>query len=330
MNKFIVFFLSMTSLSCFGQSFNPAPGNAGTNAIPKDSSCFVAWATGGTIQRGYIQISDTNQTASGTNRASYGDLTRAFGQATNDVTDVVSLGDSGIATLTFDYVIYDGPGYDFAIFENGFSNNYMEFAHVEVSSDGVHFFRFPSISEVPLTPQQSNSSFSDCRMVNNLAGKYRVGFGTPFDLADLTDNPDLDKNNIRYIKLIDVIGDVSGVHSTYDSEGTIINDPFPTPFESGGFDLEAIGVINGTLPLAVSENEINSLLCYPNPTTELLYINTLKTVSFELFSTTGVLLAKGTISSSQPFDCRFLASGNYLFRVSGMQNPSEQLIRISH
>lgn len=330
MNKLIVSLVCLSSFSCFGQSFHPAPGNAGTNAIPKDSSCFVAWATGGTIQRGYVQLSDTNQMAGGTNRASYGDLTRAFGPATNDVTDVVSLGDSGIATLSFDYVIYDGSGYDFAIFENGFSNNYMEFAHVEVSSDGVHFFRFPSISEVPLSPQQSNSSFSDCRMVNNLAGKYRVGFGTPFDLGELPDDPNLDKSNIRFVRLIDAIGDASGAHSTYDSEGTVINDPFPTPFESGGFDLEAIGIINGTLPLTVPENETFTLVCYPNPVTTLLYINTSETVSFELYSATGVQLTSGVISSSQPLDCGSLASGSYFLRIHGADYTSGQLIQISH
>jgi hypothetical protein len=34
------------------------------------------------------------------------------------------------------------------------------------------------------------------------------------------------------------------IYGSYDSTGRGINDPFPTPFESGGFDLEAVGVIH--------------------------------------------------------------------------------------
>jgi hypothetical protein len=224
----------------------------------------MAWATGGTVQRGFLQITDTTYSINNQNRASFGDISLAFGPATNDFGDIVSLGDSGIATLTFDYLIVDGPGADFAVFENGFANNYMELAHVEVSSDGVHYFRFPSTSEVPMTSQQSNGSFSDCRMVNNLAGKYRIGYGTPFDLSEIPDQPFFERNNIHFVRIIDAIGNIGSEHFTVDQFDTKINDPFPTPFESGGFDLEAIGVINGSLPLQLIEQ--NSVFrCFPNP-----------------------------------------------------------------
>lgn len=289
MNKIFLFTLLSISYS-FGQSFHPAPGNAGTNAIKRDSSCFIGWATGGSVQRGYVDISDTTVTYNGTNKADYGNIQAACGPATGSVTDIVSLGDSGIVIMTFDHFIMDGPGYDFAVFENGFTDGYMELAHVEVSSDGINYFRFPSTSEIPLSTQLGNASISDCRYVNNLAGKYRVGFGTPFDIAEIPNDPNLDKQAIRYVKLIDVVGTITGPYASVDSNGGIINDPFPTPFGSCGFDLEAIGIIQGYLK--IDENEFQSVQLFPNPASTNITIKTDERISFEVYSSDGKLLTK--------------------------------------
>ncbi len=323
MNKLLSLLVLIPAFSN-AQSFHPAPGNPNSNAIKKDSSCFVSWATGGTITRGFIDISDTTAEASGSNRASFGTLSQAFGPATGSTVDVVSLGDSGVATLTFDQFIMDGPGYDFAVFENGFADNYIELAHVEVSSDGVHFFRFPSTSEVPLTSQMTNASFSDCRMVDNLAGKYRAGFGTPFDLSDLPNDPDLAKNAIQFVRIIDAIGAISGTHFTTDQHGTKINDPFPTAFESGGFDLEAIGIINGTLGL----NELQALnvSAYPNPTTDLVQITLKGEAVLSLYSTDGRLIERISHFDQTSVSLAHLAHGLYNLVVS--QNGKTQVLNI--
>ena len=34
---------------------------------------------------------------------------------------------------------------------------------------------------------------------------------------------------------------------TRDAEGHLINDPYPTDYETGGFDLDAVGVLNQTI-----------------------------------------------------------------------------------
>ncbi|MEM1304738.1 MAG: hypothetical protein AAGG46_07560, partial [Planctomycetota bacterium] len=80
--------------------------------------------------------------------------------------DTVSLGDltsaelaagrsPGVIILEFDFAIFDGPGADLAVFENAFDFTlsgfppefvFAELAFVEVSSNGVDFARFPSIS----------------------------------------------------------------------------------------------------------------------------------------------------------------------------------------
>ena len=256
---FIVFLQPIT----LAQSFAPEPEEIGSNAIHKDSSIFIGWANDISITRGPMNILEPSL-----GLTDYGSATDGSFIADNNV---VSLGDGGEAIATFAQAIGNGPGPDFAVFENGFANHYMELAFVEVSSDGVNYTRFESISEAPADIQISNFSFSDCRYLNNLAGKYRLYYGTPFDLEELSGTTGLDINYITHIRIIDVVGSISADIASYDSEGNIINDPYPTPFDSGGFDLDAIGIINGS---DLDLNEFNqSFTVYPNPTKNLIYLD---------------------------------------------------------
>lgn len=171
--------------------------------------------------------------------------------------DTVSLGDGGRITVTFDTAIANGPGPDLAVWENGHVSAqpgtegllFAELMFVEVSSDGVHFTRFPSVNLIP--PDQAAGGFGviDPTYVFNVAGKHPNGNGedqgTPFDLSDLLDAPGVvsdavDLTNIRYVRLIDVVGD----GSTYDSLGNPMWDPYPTPFGTGGADADAVGILN--------------------------------------------------------------------------------------
>lgn len=292
MNKIYIFCLIISSTVAFGQTYAPAPGITGSTAIAKDSSCFVAWATGVQVTRGSIDISTPTLLF-----ATFGQESYALGIAEGDGTNVVSLGDSGIAVVTFASPITNGFGADFAIFENGFADDYMEFAHVEVSSDGFNFVRFPSHSESPVVVQLDNFMFGDCRMVNNLAGKYRQGFGTPFDLAELSGNPLLDINAITHVKLVDVIGSISAEIGTTDAFGNLINDPFPTPFESCGFDLDAIGVIH-QLPLHLTE-QTSSYQLYPNPTSDLIQLDGDLNGEVRFYSLEGKLLMQQVVNGNQ-------------------------------
>jgi hypothetical protein len=159
------------------------------------------------------------------------DTARALGPATDDPTDITCLGDGGSITLTFPGFIADGPGADFAVFENSFSDTFLEFAWVEVSRDGVNFVRFPNHSATA-APVSSFGSI-DPTDVDGLAGKYRQPFGTPFDLAEVG----LDQ--VSHVRLVDVLGD----GSAKDSDGHAIYDPFPNS-GSAGFDLNAVGVLH--------------------------------------------------------------------------------------
>lgn len=316
MSKISLILSFIFPLVAIAQSFAPEPGVFGTTAIPKDSSCFVSWATGISVSRGFIDINDTMAIFDGTNRASFGTPEMALGIAEGDGSTVVSLGDSGMATLTFSQLIIDGNGFDFAIFENGFADHYMEFGHVEASSDGVNFFRFPSTSEIPLDTQLSNASYSDCRYVNNLAGKYRKGFGTPFDISELTNDPLLDKNAITHIRIIDVIGAISGSHTTQDQLGTIINDPYPTAFHSGGFDLDAVGIINGVLD--INTDQLSEIQLFPNPTQDKINIQTYQESIVVIQTITGEIVAQFEQNGESVFSFaeNGLAKGVYFVSVA--------------
>jgi hypothetical protein len=219
--------------------YPPAAGQPGSTAIGMDDPSLVGWATGIDVVRGPMDISNP---AAG--NASFGVPELALGAASGEAIDVVSLGDGGVASLTFVKPIVNGPGFDFAVFENGFGDNFLELAFVEVSSDGIHFFRFDSVSLTQTGTQVGGFDLLDPSDLDNLAGKYRQGYGTPFDLEELAGTPGLDVHHIVVVRIIDVVGSIDGNYATYDSLGNKINDPWPTAFDSSGFDLEAVGVLN--------------------------------------------------------------------------------------
>ena len=253
--------------------FAPPAGQPGTTAIHKDSSAIIAWASGIEVSRGLINISDPSQTHEGSNYASFGVSENALGPAEGTSENVVSLGDGGVATLTFTKPIKNGPGPDFCIFENSFSDTYLELAFVEVSSDGIRFVRFPAISLTQTDEQINAFGALDATKIHNLAGKYRQVYGTPFDLEDLIDSTDIDLNNITHVRIIDVVGSINPSYGTTDSQGNFINDLFPTPFFSGGFDLDAVGVIHEQNEVNLIENEIFTIEIYPNPATNFFYLH---------------------------------------------------------
>ncbi|WP_372806833.1 hypothetical protein, partial [Pontiella sp.] len=228
-----------------------AVGEGDSTAIHMDDVRFVGWADD------YADISFGTNVA-----AKWKTPAKALGPA-EGVTDtgIVCLGSGGEITLTFSRPISDGEGYDFAVFENAMNDVFLELAWVEVSSDGEHFCRFPNFyaADTPVSPFGGHYA-SD---IHGLASKYRHGYGTPFDLAELQEAydryydenpwffsreyaaaltanfPYLDLNGITHVRIIDIVGN----GSQNDASGFGIYDPYPTE-GSAGLDLDAVGVIN--------------------------------------------------------------------------------------
>jgi hypothetical protein len=178
--------------------------------------------------------------------ADFGVPQNAVGPPNGNSSSVYSLGDGGSITLYFESGITDGQGDDFAVYENGFwgpGGLFAEFAFVDVSSDGLNYASF----EVTTLRTAMVAPFAavDPSDYENFAGDQPLNLGTGFDLAELANHPLvvaelLDLTDIRYVRLIDVIGNGWRL----DDANQPIYDPYPTGFSAGGFDADAVGVLH--------------------------------------------------------------------------------------
>ena len=304
--KYCLYIALLISLSIgYGQGiYPPAAGVSGTTAVHKDSSLIVSWGYACQVTRGHQRIDSTHL-----GKTNSGDSTNTYGKA-NGTT--VSLGDSGVALIYLNQFIHNGVGPDFAIFENGFSAGFLELAFVEVSSDGIHFFRFPAVSTTQDTLQIGSFGSLDPTHLHNLAGKYKANFGTPFDLDEIPNDSLLDKSNISHIKLIDVIGNIAPEFAQYDSQGNKINDPWPTPFSTGGFDLDAVGLIHVNGINSVVEKEIE-ISIFPNPISDVFQVNIEKEIiQIQVLNLGGKIVS---FSGNSILDISDLPSGLYLIKI---------------
>lgn len=216
-------------------------------AIPASDSRFVQWAD-------YIDPTRTAFAPRGSTSIDQNGGFNNLGDLTAE--EIVNGASPGYLTVSFPTGIGNGSGADFAVFENGFlfgpagRGLFAEYAYVDVSTNGSDFARFPSVS-LNIGPLSGSSPFAsfDSTGIYNLAGKHAAGYGTPFDLQELSSDPLvaaglLDLNNIQYVRLFDIPGN----GAFQDSLGNPIYDNWLTT-GSGGFDFRlgvglGVGVIN--------------------------------------------------------------------------------------
>ncbi|MBL7766617.1 MAG: T9SS type A sorting domain-containing protein [Chitinophagaceae bacterium] len=314
--RIFLFLYLLVGVTSAQAQFAPQALQPGSTAIHKDSNIILGWAGQCSIQRGYQNIADTIL-----GLTSQGDSLSATGYADGNI---VSLGDGGIATYYFSNPLTNGPGADFALFENGFldpldSNMaYLEFAFVEVSNDGLNYYRFPATCDQDTNNQIAGTGqYVDTRKMNGLAGKYIGSYGTPFDLQDLSMILSLDVNQIRYVRIIDVIGSLNKLHGTFDQSGHIINDPYPTPYPTGGFDLDALGIIHAQYPLTDHSNiTIMDVRVYPNPANRIIHIEgPTQEINYRILSSDGRMYLQGHCSMPSSIDLESLPAGFYVLQV---------------
>jgi hypothetical protein len=136
--------------------------------------------------------------------------------------DVLSLGEGGWIVLRFDdMTMIDGPGPDLLVFENAFTG-WVETGRVAASADGETWHEWPCAAE--------EEGATGCAGINKVWATSTNGIdptdpeaagGDAFDLADL------DLEEARYVRITDT--------------GTN-----PYVGNAGGFDLDAVAVINGS------------------------------------------------------------------------------------
>jgi hypothetical protein len=237
--------------------FDPPAGQPGSRAIHADSLVFIGWADDVLVERGWIHAGNESL-----GKVTYGNENDALGKA--DLS-VISLGDGGSAMFTFQFPLWNGPGPDFAVFENSFSDDFLELAFVEVSSNGEYFVRFQAVSFTQTEVQVDGFGHLDATQVHNLAGKFRAMHGVPFDLEELEGDPNLNIQSITHIRIVDVVGSIDPLLGSFDKNGRLINDPWPTPFPTSGFDLDALGVIHDARNLSVNQPRAKSMRLFPQP-----------------------------------------------------------------
>ncbi len=238
--------------------FAGASGSADEPKVPHNHPEIVAWATG---WNDYVVGANCDVTWQTPEKA----LGPAGDGQLDGLLDIVCLGDGGRIAMTFDRPVRDGTGWDFAVFENSFSDTFLELAFVEVSTDGVTYVRFDSCS---LTPAAIGSYGTiDPSNIAGLAGKYKGGCGLGFDLAALAGESEVTSgqvrlNEIRFVRIVDIVGDGTTLdqrsaawRAAHGPDGPIY-DPYPTS-GSAGFDLDAVGVRHLAMPgFALSETEL--------------------------------------------------------------------------
>lgn len=316
----ITAFLVFVIFHAFAQ-YPPAAEQEGSTAIHKDDQLFIDWASSCTVERGLMNIANPDL-----GYVNYGDEADAVGEA--DINSVVSLGDGGNAILSFSVPLANGQGWDFAVFENAFDDFFLELAFVEVSSDGINYFGFHSHSLTQTESQIDGFGQLDPTKLNNFAGKYRAGYGTPFDLSELDGIPELDINHITHIRLTDVVGCIQPEHTSYDSEGNKVNDPWATPFESGGFDLDAVGVIHNVVNVGLYEVYENKQLFYPNPVLDQIHFeNSFEKI--EIYNLNGKLVFQSELDKRNSINLSSLAKGVYFAKLF-VENSikTEKLIKL--
>lgn len=218
----------------FAGEFDPAAEQKGSLAVKNDNPKILNWA-----DSFYDYLPGKNVDEIWKNPLN------ALGKASGEVSDIVCLGDKGEITLGFSFPIKNRNGFDFAVFENSFSDKFLELARVFVSTNGIDFIGFDTFSNT-LKPVSTYGTIEP-EDIKNFAGKYRRGYGTCFDLDELKENQivisgKVDLNEINFIKIKDVIGSGEEI----DSRGNQIFDPYPT-FGSGGFDLDGACSLDGLL-----------------------------------------------------------------------------------
>jgi hypothetical protein len=115
-----------------------------------------------------------------------------------------------------------------------------------------------------------------------------------------------------------VVGSINPLYASYDAQGNIINEPYPTGFPQGGFDLDAVGVIHQQ-PLSVDELIESHFTVYPNPVSDILTIENSfqKTCTLTLYNPQGQIVYEILTNNTTTFSMKDLPSGIYILSIKG-------------
>lgn len=244
-------------------------------------------------------------------------------RATKDVPEsspeqILSIGIGGEIIVGFkDYIIKDGEGIDFVIFENAFINPinqgiFAEPAKISVSFDGINYTDFPYdsttlIGLAGITPTNGKVDIT----------KYPACGGDGFDLATIG----IDK--IKYIK----IKDVSEILFTLNEDSKYYN---PKELISG-FDLDAVAGLNLELITGIEDNllEENKTINYNEISQTIEIINPdNKNLNIQIINLSGKIIESQSISCNHQINIATFVAGTYIIRIiDGNKVYSKKIIK---
>jgi len=175
--------------------------------------------------------------------------------------ELLSLGDGGYVVLKLGREVVDADGPDLVVFENSFykggdvDNLFTEAAVVEVSQDGNEWHRFPfDYDPTGEDPWKDPDNYLGLAGINPVYAKCSADdFIDPLEPeasgGDLFDLADVGLEWAAYIKIIDAGNNETNPGSQIeDADGDPVDDSGNHGFSNppmAGFDLDAVGVING-------------------------------------------------------------------------------------
>jgi hypothetical protein len=183
-----------------------------------------------------------------------------------------------------------------------------------VSNDKINWIRFPSVSLTQTTKQVEPFGYTYPEHISNLAGKYKMPYGVPFDLSELKDSLYY-QTTFQYVRITDVVGSINSALGSKDSKGNMINDPWPTPFASSGFDLDAVGVIHQSAITNVN-HIANNPFCHYNQDIQTLFFAKPLNETVAILGSSGNLVFQQKISGNQLEVPQNLSKGIYFFNCS--------------
>lgn len=121
-----------------------------------------------------------------------------------------------------------------------------------------------------------------------------------------------------------ILGGAIGGTLTFNS-GQITNSGSQSDFFVAKYATQACS------PLAINENEKESIKLYPNPTQEVVYLNLEEPFGYVVYNMLGMRVSEGSISNgSVGIDVNGLTIGNYFLQVTKDNGYSETLSFIKH
>ena len=162
-----------------------------------------------------------------------------YGPPRTGGTHVVTFGGGGSLVIELNgFIVVNGAGPDFTIFENAVVSNlwgnFFERAEVSASDDGVNFIPFPCDA---FDPEEINEGCAGVTPVNatNNPLDPAVSGGDSYDLADVG------LTEAKFIRIEDLDTCRPGDPTWLDAEGSFLC----SIAGQQGFDLDAISIVNG-------------------------------------------------------------------------------------